>query len=147
MQPIEKEVAARGGLDEREAVEAIDTVREATAADHPVRAEELYYRLGRRLGVAPARAIEIAQIACHAIAAALPPDERRRSLARLPADVRALFAAPASVAAPAGRGAGLAGARQTLAEGRPGSTHPLSEARPGSEHPVSEGQAPTRRVR
>lgn len=147
MQVIEKEVAARGGLDEQEAVEAISTVREAIAAGSPVRAEELYYRLGRRLGVSPARAIEVAQIACHAIAAALPPDERARSLARLPADVRALFAAPASVAAPSGRAPGVSGARQTLAEGRPGSAHPLSEARPGSSHPVSESHPPARRVR
>jgi hypothetical protein len=140
-------LATRSGLDESEALEALRTIEEAIAPDSRVRGEELRFRLAQRLGIAPARALEVAQIGCHAIASFLARDERERLLARLPADVRELFAPPATVSAPAGHAPGLTGARRTLAEGTPGSTHPLATSRPGSTHPLSDSQPPSRRVR
>lgn len=147
MRDIVDVVSRRTGLDDAAAREAIGTVRDLIAPGRRLRAEELYFRLAKRLGVSPARAVEVAQIACHAIGASLDREQRERLLEPLTADLRALFAPPPSMSEPAGRPPGLPATGRTLAEGRPGSEHPLSESRPGSAHPLSQAHPPARRVR
>ncbi len=135
MRDIAETVKTRSGLDESAARHAIETVEEAIVPGSRVHAQELHYRLARRLGLEPGRAIELAQIACHAIAAHLDADRRAQLLARLSPDLRALFDPPPSIAAPASRTPGLSGAGHTLADGRPGSGHPLSESHPPPQRP------------
>jgi len=122
-------VKTQSGLDESEARHAIETVEEAIGPDSRIRAQGLHFRLARRLGIEPARAVEVAQIACHAIATHLDADRRAQLLARLSTDMRELFSAPPSVAARPARMPGLSGTGHTLADGRPGSNHPLTERR------------------
>ena len=135
MQDIAEAVATRSGLDESEARHAIDTVEEAIAPGSILHAQELHFRLARRLGIEPGRAVEVAQIVCHAIAARLDGDRRAELLARLPRDLCALFTPPPSIVATEARAPGLAGTGHTLADGHPGSDHPLSESRPPPHRP------------
>ncbi len=135
MRNIAELVAARSGLDEPAARRAIEIVEEAIAPGSRARAEELGFRLARRLAIEPARTIELAEIVCQAIAARLDRDRREELLQRLPPDLRALFQAPPSAAAARAREPGLAGTGHTLADGRPGSAHPLSESRPPPGRP------------
>jgi hypothetical protein len=130
MRDIVELVASRSGLDESEARRAIESIEEAIAPGRHARAEELRLRLERRLGVNRARAIELVEIVCQAIAARLDRDERAQLTNRLRDDLHAFFDLPPSVAATATREPGLARAGHTLADGRPGSRHPLSESRP-----------------
>lgn len=135
-------VTVRSGLDESAARHAIETVEEAIRPGGRVHAQELCFRLARRLGIEPARAVEVAQIACHAIATHLDADRRAQLLARLLPDLRELFSLPPSIAATPARTPGLSRAGHTLADGRPGSNHPLSESRPPLHRP--RGAPPSR---
>lgn len=135
MQDLAEAVATRSGLDESEARLAIATVEEAIAPGSLHHAQELYFRLARRLTIEPGRAVEVAQIVCHAIAARLDGDRRAELLGRLPRDLQALFAPPPSLAATGAHPPGLAGTGHTLADGHPGSDHPLSESRPPPRRP------------
>jgi hypothetical protein len=148
MAKIVDEVAARTGLDGPAAMEAIAIVNDAVASRvGRIRAGELLFRLARRLGIPPGRAVEVAQIACHAIGERLDPDARRQLLRCLPGDMRELFGPPPSQEAPAAGKEILPGTGHTLADGRPGSAHSLTRSRPGSEHPLSESRPPARRTR
>lgn len=135
MRDIIEMVRARSGLDESEARHAIETVEEAIGPGSGVRAQELRFRLARRLGIEPARAVEVAEIACHAIAIHLDGDRRAQLLERLRPDMRELFTSPPSVAAREARMPRLSGTGHTLADGHPGSNHPLSESRPAPQRP------------
>lgn len=129
MPDIVEAVATRSGLDESDARHALEVVEEAIAPGSLHHAQELYFRLARRLTIEPGRAVEVAQIVCHAIAARLDRDRRAELLGRLPRDLRAIFTPPPSLAATEAHPPGLAGTGHTLADGHPGSNHPLSESR------------------
>lgn len=130
MRAFRELVATRSGLDESEARHAIDIVEEAIAPGSLLHVQELHYRLARRLGIEPGRAVEVAQIVCHAIAARLDLEHRAQLLSRLPGELRPLFEPPPSLTVTTAAEPHLAGTGHTLADGRPGSAHPLSESRP-----------------
>ena len=135
MGKIANELATRMGLAESEAAEAESTVEQAIARDSRGGADELVYRLSRRLGISRGRALEVAQVTCRAIADSLEADERRQLLARLPSDLAQLFRPSAVMEVTTGQADRLAGTGHTLAGGQPGSTHPLSRSRPGRRLP------------
>jgi len=129
------ELATRMALDESEAAEAVSTVERVIGRESCVGAEELVYRLSRRLGISRGQALEVAQVTCRAIADSLEAEERRQLLAHLPADLAQLFRPPAVMDVTAGQADRLAGTGHTLAGGQPGSTRPLSRWRPGRRLP------------
>ena len=109
---------------------------------------EQFYREVREHTRAPAgRAVEHAQLACHALAHAMDAEGRRHLTLHLHPSMHELFEpAPASEPAPPGRARGRhvpPGSGHTLASGRVGSRHPLSEAAPhGHQHSVAESDDP-----
>lgn len=95
-------------------------------------------RLAEVLQEAPGKALEQAQLVCHALLAALPGRIRQRFMERVPPHLRIVFrGAPATRGLPdyeaplgAHSRAKPLGTGHTLADGRPGSRTPLSEAYP-----------------
>ena len=135
MRDIAQLLATRSGLDESKARHAIEIVEAAIAPGSRMHVQELHFQLARGLGIEPGRAVEVAQMTCHAIASRLDADGRAQLLIRVPADLRPLFEPPPSIAATTAAQPHLAGTGHTLADGRPGSTHPLSESRPPPHRP------------
>jgi uncharacterized protein (DUF2267 family) len=89
--------------------------------------EQFYERVARRMPTELGRAVELAQVACAALAERLDGDSLQRLRSRLPGGLAALLAA--SRGAPRAPVAAHGERRYpTLADGRPGSHHPLSEA-------------------
>ena len=96
--------------------------------------DDLYTRVAERMGLPPARALEMTQVVCRV----LHPEVRSRLMTHLGPVMGRLFEIPV-LGSPSQRPLHLSapppsGAGHTLATGRPGSLHPLSEAHVDSAH-------------
>lgn len=104
-----------------------------------------YASVAERAGLAPAFAMEHAQVVCRAVAESLAPELRRRLVRDLPDGFRELFEIPEPSAPPAERlhhSPKSTPPAATLAEGRPGSSHPVSESAPDRAHSESVARSP-----
>ncbi len=100
--------------------------------------DDVYARVAERMGLAPARALEITQVVCRVLAVSLHPEVRSRLMTHLGPVMGRLFEIPVH-GSPSQRPVHLSapppsGAGHTLATGRPGSLHPLSEAHADNAH-------------
>lgn len=99
-----------------------------------------YASVSERAGLAPAFAMEQAQVVCRVLAESLDEPLRRRLARDLPEGFGDLFAASEPPAPPPERlhhSAKSTPPPATLAEGRPGSAHPVSESAPDRAHSES----------
>ncbi len=99
-----------------------------------------YAAVSERAGLAPAFAMEHAQVVCGVVSECLEPELRERLARDLPDGFRELFAPRHLVAALPARmhhSPSSTPPAATLAEGRPGSARPLSESSPERAHEQS----------
>ena len=101
--------------------------------------------VSERAGLAPAFAMEQAQVVCRTLAESLAPSLRQRLARDLPEGFRELFVIPDAPTVPQERmhhSPKSTPPAATLAEGRPGSSRPVSQSAPDRAHPNSVARSP-----